>query len=271
MGAAYAGITSLIGEADRGPAQFATAIGDHATGVTAAMSIGFALLHRERTGEGQYIECSLIDTYFNMHEVNIPKSALRGSSFAPKRTGSLHPDGGPTGVFRYRGEEFVAIMVMPYQWNQMIKAMNTPELAEDPRFNTARARRDNNAALKHIIEGWLGGFASRDAAVAALEAERVPCAPVLTLHEAMTHPHLRQRGTVRRVRDETIGEFDIPGLPVKFSRWADRREIVAHRLGEHNEEVLRELLSLTDQEIADLYADKVVVRDPLLDRSGGRQ
>src|SRR5262249_46617465 len=62
-GAAYAGITSLIGEADRGPAQFATAIGDHATGVTAAMSIGFALIHRERTGEGQYIDCSLVDTY----------------------------------------------------------------------------------------------------------------------------------------------------------------------------------------------------------------
>ena len=137
IGAAYAGVTSLIGEADRGPAQFATAIGDHATGVTAAMSIGFALLHRERTGDGQYIECSLIDTYFNMHEVNVPKSSLRGSSFASKRAGSLHPDGGPTGIFRYRGEEFIAIMVMPYQWKQMIKAMNMPELADDPRFNTA--------------------------------------------------------------------------------------------------------------------------------------
>jgi CoA:oxalate CoA-transferase len=174
MGAAYAGITSLIGEADRGPAQFATAIGDHATGVTAAMSIAFALLHRERTGEGQYIECSLIDTYFNMHEVNVPKSSLRGSSFAPKRAGSLHPDGGPTGIFRYRGEEFIAIMVMPYQWKQMIKAMNMPELEDDPRFNTARARRDNNMELKHVIEGWLGGFPSRDAAIAALETERVP-------------------------------------------------------------------------------------------------
>src|SRR5262249_53885691 len=76
-------------------------------------------------------------------------------------------------------------MVMPYQWKAMIKAMNMPELADDPRFNTARARRDNNAALKHVIEGWLGGFPSRDAAVAALEAERVPCAPVLTLHEAI--------------------------------------------------------------------------------------
>ena len=112
----------------------------------------------------------------------------------------------------------------------MVKAMNMPELADDPRFNTARARRDNNAALKTIIEDWLGGFPSRDAAVAALEAERVPCAPVLTLHEAMAHPHLRQRGTVRRVRDATIGEFDIPGLPVKFSRWVDRSEIAADLL-----------------------------------------
>jgi CoA:oxalate CoA-transferase len=270
MGAAYAGITSLVGEADRGPAQFATAIGDHATGVTAAMSIGFALLHRERTGEGQYIACSLVDTYFNMHEVNVPKSSLRGSSFAPQRAGSLHPDGGPTGVFRYRGEEFIAIMVMPYQWNQMIKAMNMPELADDPRFNTPRARRDNNAALKSIIEGWLGGFASRDAAVVALEAQRVPCAPVLSLHEAMAHPHLRARGTVRRVSDETIGAFDIPGLPVKFSRWAEGSDIAADRLGEHNEAVLRELLALTDQEIAGLYADKVLVRDPLLDPPEGR-
>jgi crotonobetainyl-CoA:carnitine CoA-transferase CaiB-like acyl-CoA transferase len=137
--------------------------------MTAAMSIGFALLHRERTGEGQYIECSLIDTYFNMHEVNIPKSSLRGSSFAPKRTSSLHPDGGPTGVFRYRGEEFIAIMVMPYQWNQMIKVMNMPELADDPRFGTPRARRDNKVALKHIIEGWLGGFPSREALMHELD------------------------------------------------------------------------------------------------------
>src|SRR5262249_1683962 len=163
---------------------------------------------------------SLVDTYFNMHEVNIPKSSLRGLSFAPKRAGSLHPDGGPTGVFRYRGEGFIAIMVMPYQWSQMIKTMNMPQLAEDPRFKTARARGDTKGGLKPITGGWPRGFPSRDAAVAALEAERVPCAPVLTLHEAMAHPHLRQRGTVRRVRDATIGEFDIPGLPVKFSCWA---------------------------------------------------
>jgi CoA:oxalate CoA-transferase len=265
IGAAYAGITASMGEADRGPAQLTTAVGDIATGMTAAMSIAVALLHRERTGEGQYIECSLVDTYFNMHQVDVPKSSLRGPSFAPKRAGSLHPDGGPTGNFRYRGEEFIAIMVLPHQWTQMVRAMNRPELTDDQRFATPRARRDNNEALKDIIEQWLGGFPSRDAAVAALEAERVPCAPVLTLHEAMAHPHLRERGTVRQVRDATIGEFDIPGLPAKFSRWCAPNDLSADRLGEHNETVLREILSLSDADIAGLYADKVVVRDSTLE------
>jgi CoA:oxalate CoA-transferase len=265
MAAAYAGITASIGEADRGPAQFTTAIGDSATGMTAAMAIGFALLHRERTGEGQHIECSLIDTYFHMHEVNVPKTALRGPSFAPKRAGALHPDGGPTGIFRCNNDEFIAIMVMPYQWNQCVAAMGMPDLLTDSRFESARARRDNNGALRDIIEQWLSTFPNRDAAIAALEVQRVPCAPVLTLREAMDHPHLRERGTVRRVKDRAIGAFDIPGLPVKFSRWPQRASVEADLLGEHNEPVLRELLGLSDPEIAELYAEKIIIRDPLLD------
>ncbi|HZB92763.1 MAG TPA: CaiB/BaiF CoA-transferase family protein, partial [Stellaceae bacterium] len=266
MGAAYAGITETIGELDRGPAQFTTAIGDSAAGIAAAMAVGFALLHRERTGEGQFIDCSLLDSYFHMHEVNVPKVALRGSSFAPQRAGSLHPDGGPTGVFRFGGEEFIAIMVMPHQWQQMVAALSMPELGDDPRFSTARARRDNKEALKRIIERWLSRFPTREAAILALERERVPCAPVLTLAEAMAHPHLRERGTVRRVRDRFLGEFDVPGLPVKFSQWPDRTSLRADLLGEHNEEVLRRFLDVSDADIASLYADKVLVRDPSLDR-----
>lgn len=265
MAAAYAGITAAIGERDRGPAQLTIAMGDSATGVTAAMSVGIALLHRERTGEGQYIDCSLVDTYFNMHEVNVPKSSLRGKQFNPKRMGSLHPDGGPTGVFRCRNDEFISIMVLPHQWPQLLKAMNMPELAEDARFRDARARRDNNEALAEIIENWLLHFASRQEAMAALEAERVPCAPVLTLHEAMANPHLRERGTVRRVRDAAIGEFDIPGLAAKFSRWSPATGLSADRLGEHNEEILRNVLGLSDADIRQLYLDKTIVHDPLLD------
>jgi CoA:oxalate CoA-transferase len=200
-----------------------------------------------------------------MHEVNVPKASLRGAKFQPSRMGSLHPDGGPTGVFRCRNDEFVSIMVLPHQWVQMTRAMKMPELAKDARFGDARGRRDNNRELQGIIEAWLGQFASRDEAIAALEAERVPCAPVLTVHEAMAQPHLRERGTVRRVADRDIGEFDIPGLAAKFSRWSPAAEIRADRLGEHKEEILRETLGLTDEEIRQLYLDKTIVHDPLLD------
>jgi CoA:oxalate CoA-transferase len=258
-------VTSLIGEPDRAPVQLPITLGDGSTGLAAAMAIGFALLHRERTGEGQYVETSLVDTYFHMHEVNVPKRALRGASFAPQRGGSLHPDGGPTGVFRAGDGGFISIMVMPHQWPQLVRAMNMPALAEDSRFSTPRARRDNNVSLGAIIESWLGGFPSREAAIEELEKHRIPCAPVLTLAEAMAHPHLRERRTVRRVNDPAIGEFDIPGLPAKFSRWPDRTELAADLLGEHNEEILKGLLDYSDADIAALYRDEVLVRDRLLD------
>jgi CoA:oxalate CoA-transferase len=264
MAAAYAGVTSTVGEADRPPAQLALAMGDSYTGVAAAMAIGFALLHRERTGEGQYIESALIDSYFHMQEVNVPRVSLLGDAFVPRRTGSQHPDGGPTGVFRYRDGEYVSLMVQPHQWPQLVQALGRPELADDARFNAPKVRRENNEALRAIIEEWLGQFPSRDAALAALAAERVPCAPVLTLNEAMALAHLRERGTVRRVRDHHIGEFDIPGLPVRFSRWSTQRDLRADLLGEHNEEVLRQVGGLSDAEISNLYQSKVLVRDPLV-------
>ena len=270
IGAAYAGITGLIGEPDRNPAQVTVALGDISTGVSAAMTIGFALLHRERTGEGQHVESTLIDTYFHMHEVNVPRVSLRGDAFVPRRSGSQHPDGGPTGNFHYRDDAFVCLTVLPHQWPQLVKAMGQPDLLDDPRFNSARGRRDNNEALRAIIEAWLGDFPTREAAIDALERERIPCAPILTLNEAMRQPHLRERGTVRRVEDPQIGAFDIPGIPARFSRWPGRTELSADLLGAHNDDVLRELLGLSDSEIAALYAEKILVRDQQLEKTGSR-
>jgi CoA:oxalate CoA-transferase len=260
---AMAGITGLIGEPDGRPAQVPVAIGDASTGVAAAMAVGFALLHRERTGEGQFIEATLVDTYFHMHEANVPKVALRGDAFVPAREGSLHPNGGPVGVFDCGRGEFIVICALAHQWPQLVKAIGMPELEADPRFASARARSDNNRLVAGILESWLKTFPSRDAAIAALEKERIPCAPVLTLNEAMAQPHLVERGTVRQVSDPQIGPFAIPGNPVRFSAWPDQSEWRADLLGEHNEQILQEL-GLSGDDIAQLYIEKVIVQDPLL-------
>lgn len=261
---AYAGVTDLIGEADGSPALITMAIGDASTGVAAAMAVGFALLHRERTGEGQYIETSLLDTYFNMHEVALPRVSLR-KGYQPVRTGSQHPDGGPTGIFRCGDGTYLTLATLPHQWESFAAALERDDLLTDPRFATAALRRDNNAALKEILEAWLAAFSSRDAAIAALEAKRIPCAPVLTLPEAMAHPHLRERGVVRTVRDRYLGEFQIPGPPARFSAWDYAGSLKADLLGEHNEQILRDMAGLSDAEIDALYAEGVLVRDRLLE------
>ena len=97
-----------------------------------------------------------------------------------------------------------------------------------------------------------------------LEKERVPCAPVLTLNEAMRHPHLNERKTVRWIDDPILGKVAIPGLPVKFSAWPDRTEVRSARLGEDNEKILHEVLEMNDEQIGLLYADGVLKKDPEL-------
>jgi CoA:oxalate CoA-transferase len=261
MASAYGGISALIGEQDRSPVQVPIAMGDSATGVAAAMAVGFALLHRERTGNGQYIDCSLLDTYAQMHEDYIPRVGLRGKAAIPPRSGSQHPNGGPTGIFATGDGRYIQIMIMPYQWTRIVSALGMPELAKDERFATPQARRENREALKDIIEEWMAGFPDRDAVLEVLNRERVPAAPVLELDEVIEHPHMRERGTIRMVHDPYIGDFPIPGMPAKFSAWKPAEAVAAPILGEHNESVLTELLELTPSQLADLYKENILVAD----------
>jgi crotonobetainyl-CoA:carnitine CoA-transferase CaiB-like acyl-CoA transferase len=261
LGASLAGIIEQLGEPDHAPIAPPMAIGDVSTGVSAAMAVGFALLNRERTGEGQYIDASLLDTYFHMHELTVPVVSLRPGRFVPRRTGSLHPTGSPCGVFKANGG-YVFIIVQQHEIGRLWRAMQRRDLADDPRFRTNRDRLKNNETLRTILEEWLASFPDRESALRALDAERVPCAPVYKLEESMREPHLRERKTVRRVQHEAIGEFDIPGMPVKFSTWPDRTDVKASRVGADNAAVLRELAGLSDEQISELHREGVLIAAP---------
>jgi CoA:oxalate CoA-transferase len=261
LGAALSGVLEQIGEPDRSPSVPAMAIGDVSTGVAAAMAVGFALLNRERSGEGQYIDATLLDTYFHMHELSVPVVSLRPGKFVPKRGGGLHPTGCPCGVYQ-APDGYIFLVVQQHEMPRLWRAMKQPELAEDPRFKTNRDRLKNGEEFKRVFEEWLASMGTRAAALAALDAERVPCAPVLKVEEAMAEPHLRERKTVRRVKHEKMGEFDIPSMPVKFSTWPTRTDLKASVVGEDNAAVLKEVLGLSDAESAKLRADKVLIEAP---------
>lgn len=267
IGASFAGVTGLLGEADRPPIIPTMAIGDVSAGVASAMAVGFALLNAARTGKGQYLDASLLDTYFHMHELCVPVVSIRKEKFKPVRNGSQHPTGSPAGVFKCPGG-YIMLLVQPHEFPRLANAIGRPELVADERFKSNGRRVRNNEALKEIVEAWFATFPDRDSVVAALDKYRVPCAPVLSLEEAMAHPHLRERKTIRRVSDPSFGEFDIPGFPVKFSDWPERTDLKASRLGEDNEAVLREMLALSDAEIAELYVEQVLLRAPAGEDAG---
>jgi crotonobetainyl-CoA:carnitine CoA-transferase CaiB-like acyl-CoA transferase len=265
IGQAYAGVTGMIGETDGSPAIVTMAIGDVSTGVSAAMAIAAALFHRERTGEGQRVESTLLDTYFHMHEASIPRVSTLGANYEQRRTGSQHPDGGPTGIFKCGDGRYITLVSLAHQWPQLVKTLEMPELQDDPRFASASSRRKNNDLLKDILEGWLASVGSREACLQALEKQRIPVAPVLNLDEVIELEHLKERGTVRSAKDPLLGEFKVPGMPARFSSWKPQESLIAARLGEHNAQVLEEL-GLSEAEIADLHEAKIFVRDAALGR-----
>ncbi len=261
LGASLAGIIDQLGEPDRTPVVPPMAIGDVSTGVAAAMAVGFALLNRERSGEGQYIDASLLDTYFHMHELSVPVVSLRPGRWAPKRGGSLHPTGSPCGVYKAK-EGYIFLVIQQHEIDRLWHAMKRPDLAADPRFKTNRDRVKNKEVLRDIVEEWMQTFPDRASALRELDAERVPCAPVLKLEESMAEPHLRGRKTVRRIKHEALGEFDIPGMPVKFSGWPDRIDVKASPVGGDNAAILSELLGMSAAEIDQLHREQVLLSAP---------
>ena len=262
IGQAYAGITSLIGEEDGPPYVPMVAIGDVLTGMHALSAIVSALLYRSRTGEGQYIDVSLLDSYFHCHTIGVELYSASGGKTEITRSGLHHPSLAPAGSFKGKKWYIVILAWLDPHWARVCEAIGRPELMRDPRFADSAARSRNKQEIIDLIEGWLAAMPSDEAAVDALRARRVPVGPILSVREAMMHPHVRERGTVRKVTDAILGEFEIPGFPLRFSGFPEELELAAPMLGEHNERVLRDYLGYSQERIGQLVKDRVIHSAP---------
>ena len=260
LGAAYAGVTSMGGEPDGPPYAPHVAMGDVSTGAHAMGAIACALLYRERTGRGQHLDLSLLDTYFHYHEAGVEMHSLSNGEFKPTRSGQHSFYLAPVGIFKGHDRHIVIMCPMDHIFGYLCRAMNRMDLAEDARFKDNESRVKNRDALRREIEAWLASMPSDDAALAAMQELRVPCAPVLTVEEAMKHPHLRERGTVRTVHDRILGDLELPGFALRFSEFPTPLELDAPLLGEHNSDVLGRYLDLTPDDVAGLEGRGVMKR-----------
>lgn len=254
---AYAGIMHMTGEPDGPPTFVGTAIADTNAGAHAFGAIGHALFHRERTGRGTHLDIAMIDSLFHMHEHAVHGASMDPVNIVPIRQGRHYPTLSPAGAFR-GPEGWIIILCTEWQMKNLWKAIGRPSLAEDPRFDSNPNRIANREALTEIVESWMGTFDSDVAVMEVLEAARVPHGPCLSPTEALTHPHFLERGVVRTVQDPLAGELQIPGFPFKSSDPLPPDDYLAPALGQHNREVLVDLLGVEETQFVELEAQGII-------------
>ncbi len=247
----FSGLMDVTGPRGGTPHPVGIGVCDSNAGVHGFAAIGYALYHRLRTGEGQYLDLSMVDTMFHMHEYNVHGRSVIGKSFRPGPMGAHHELVAPFGVFK-GPTGFLVIAVLQLQWKGLCEAMGCPELAEDARFIDGETRARHQETLIEMIESWTASFETNEAVLEVLEAHRVPAGPVLNPTDALEHEYFLDRGTVRTVTDPILGEIQIPGFPFRFSAQPDLPDFEAPLLGQHNAEVLSSVLGYGADRIDEL-------------------
>ncbi|MDH4147741.1 MAG: CoA transferase, partial [Acidimicrobiia bacterium] len=163
----------------------------------------------------------------------------------------------PAGSFK-APQGWIVILCTQGQVDGLWRAMGRPELGTDARFATNQGRIEHRDELTALVEAWMATFPSDDAVIAALEAERVPCGPVLSPAETLDHPYFLERNMVREVTDPLAGTFKIPGFPIKFSDAPPELDLPTSNLGQHNHAVLRDVLGYDQATIAALEESGVL-------------
>ncbi|MEM8551805.1 MAG: CaiB/BaiF CoA-transferase family protein [Pseudomonadota bacterium] len=251
MAQAMSGIMSFTGEAaGRPPVKVGAPVADITAGVLAALGILAALNHRNATGQGQIVESSLFEAAV-MH--TFWQSAMTfATGESPGPMGSAHPLDGPYQAFETANGWIVVGAANQANWLRLLKAIERPDLGEDPRFGSNPDRMRNLSTLVALLEPV---FAAKDSKtwLETLDAAGVPCAPVLSTAEMHRDPQAIARQMIASVEHTALGSVKTLGSPIKLSQTPVSLGNGAPLLGEHTREVLSEL-SYTAAEIDALVA-----------------
>jgi formyl-CoA transferase len=232
------GVMSVTGERNGAPVKCGVPIADLAAGLYAASGILAALLARERTGEGQYVETSLFEAALALSAWESTEYWATGD--APHPWGSAHRLNAPYQAFRTADGHITLAAITPRQWEALCGALGRAELAADPRFATNAARMANLPALVEEIEGALAG-ASTAEWVERLLAAGLPAGPIHDYRQVFDDPHTRARRMVEETEHPVEGTIRMLGFPLKMSATPPRIRRPPPLLGEHTAELLEEL------------------------------
>ncbi len=253
------GLMSVTGERDDlpggGPQKAGVALTDLMTGMYATVAVLAALTHRDRTGEGQYIDMALLDTQVAML-ANMGSNYLN-SGKPPKRWGNAHANIVPYQTFACADGHIIVATGNDGQYQKFVEAGGRPELARDPRFATNPLRVRNRDTLVPILAEMVKTRA-RDEWIAQLEAVGVPCGPINDIGEVFANPQVRARKVALELPHPSAGKVRLVRSPIKMSATPATSDKAPPLLGQHTDEVLRDVLGKSEGEIAALREQGVV-------------
>ncbi len=262
-----AGLPHLNGTADGPPTMQHVAWGDAVGGLNAASALLIALWHRRRTGRGQRVDLSQVQSLFPLGAHGILEQTLNGRE--PVRLGSRHPDHAPHGVYPALDEDrWIAITTgSDADWQALCRAIGRADWAADPALASAAGRKAREDELDAGIGEWTR-VRDPHAAMAELQAAGVPAAAVNRIAELLGDPQLQARGFWQLVDRPISGVKPLPSAPYRFvgGPGAGDGPVPVRRptptLGQHNREVLGELLGLGEAELEALHREGVIGTEP---------
>jgi benzylsuccinate CoA-transferase BbsF subunit len=253
----FAGLPYVSGYPGGPPVNMGGNWPDYMVGTMMVFSLLSALRHRDRTGEGQYIEASMAEVVVGAMPEAYLDYSMNGR--IKQRDGNHDPNMAPHGVYACSGlDQWVAIAVRnDADWQAMCKSMRKPTWAANPRYETFSGRKQNENEIDRMLSEWTAKMGPREV-METLQGEGVPCGPVMGIMELMDDPHLKARGFVIELDHDEVGVRKVAGLPAHFGAMPKIAYSPSPLLGQHNEMIVGEILGVPVDQVRELVKRKVI-------------
>lgn len=255
IGQASSGLMSVTGWPDGGPTRIGTAMADTLAGYSLTIGILAALQYRNQTGVGQKVDIGMMDSCIASMQIIYPIYTMGGR--IPERIGNRYESNYPTDTFVTKDGMIVIGAANDKLWQKLCEVMEKPELALDERYDKNPKRVERYREIKPIIEDWTRKQTSEEVIGKLLDAG-VPASPINNLAQVAEDPHANAREMFVHVEHPIAGDTVLNGSQFKMSVTNPKIERHAPLLGEHNEEIYRELLGIEGQELEALKEEGVI-------------